>query len=131
MSWADCWQLELSPTKCSVMRLNPKQTATVAPTHTIRGYFLQVTVQRSDLGVSYDKHINYTSHVCRIVKKAAGRAKCILRCFIACDSLLLTRAFCAVVRPLQEESSIIWSPYYKNEINKIEAVQRFFHKCYW
>ena len=37
VSWADHWQLKLSPTKCSVMRLNPKRTATVAPTIQLGG----------------------------------------------------------------------------------------------
>ena len=129
VSWADHWQLKLSPTKCSVMRLNPKRTAIVAPTYTVGGYSLPVTTQCSDLGVSYDEHLGYTSHVSRIVKKAAGRARCILKCFTSRDSLLLTRAFCTFVRPLLEYSSIIWNPYYKNAINKIEAVQRSFTKA--
>jgi len=29
------WQLKLSPTKCSVMRLNPKRTTSVAHTYTV------------------------------------------------------------------------------------------------
>ena len=129
VSWADHWQLRLSPTKCSVMRLNPKRIDTVAPTYTVGGYSLPVSKQCSDLGVSYDEHLSYMSHVNRIVNKAAGRAKCILKCFTSRDSLLLTRAFCTFVRPLLEYSSTIWSPYYKNGINKIEAVQRFFTKA--
>ena len=32
------------------------------------------------------------------------------------------------MRPLLEFSSVIWSPYFKNEINKIESVQRSFTK---
>jgi hypothetical protein len=51
-----------------------------------------------------------------------------LKCFVSRDSVLLTRAFCTFVRPILEFSSIIWSPYYKNEIVKIEAVQRSFTK---
>ena len=42
--------------------------------------------------------------------------------------MLLTRAFCTFVRPLLEFSSVIWCPYFKNEINKIESVQRSFTK---
>jgi len=36
-SWAVHWQLKLSRTKCSVMRLNSKRTASVAHTYTVGG----------------------------------------------------------------------------------------------
>jgi len=69
-------------------------------------------------------------HVTRTVKKEAGRAKCILKCFTSGDSLLLTRAFYTFVRPILEYSSAIWSPYSRVEcINKIEVVQRIFTKA--
>jgi len=89
------------------MRLNPKQTASVALTYTVGGYSLPVTTQCSDLGVSYTEHLSYTSHISRIVNKAACRAKCILKCFTSLYSLLLTRAFCIFVQPLVEYSVII------------------------
>jgi hypothetical protein len=81
-------------------------------------------MQCTDLGVSYDIHLNLSSHVRRIVNKAASRAKCILKCFSSRNSLLLTRAFyaCLYVRPLLELASVVWSPYCKKEINQIEAV---------
>jgi len=34
---------------------------------------IPIVSQCTVLGVSYDNHINFKSHVCRIVKKAAGR----------------------------------------------------------
>jgi len=68
------------------------------------------------------------SHASKIVNKA-GRAKCIFMCFTSRGSLLLTRTFCTIVQPLLEYSPIIWSPNYKNGINKIEAVQRLFTKA--
>jgi len=41
-SWAVHGQLKLSPTKCSVMQLNPKQTASAAPTYTVGGTLYQL-----------------------------------------------------------------------------------------
>jgi len=68
-SFAIHWQLKLSPTKNSVMRLNSKRTASVTPTYTVRGCSLPVTTQCSDLRVSYYEHLSYTSHVSKIVDK--------------------------------------------------------------
>ena len=98
------------------------------PSYTVGAYCLPNVSQCTDLGVSYDNHLHFKSHVCSIVKKAAGRAKCILKCFSSRDKLLLARAFSTFVRPLLEFSSVIWCPYYINEIIKIEAVQRAFTK---
>jgi hypothetical protein len=128
-SWADQWQLKLSPSKCSVMRLVGNRSAsTQGPMYTVGACSLPIVSICTDLGVSYDNHLNFKSHISRIVRKAAGRAKCILKCFVSRDKLLLTRAFCTFVRPLLEFSSVIWCPYYINEIKKIETVQRTFTK---
>jgi len=44
-----------------------------------------------------------------------------------CDTLN-TKAFCVFVRPLLEYCCVIWNPMYKQDITKIEAVQRRFTK---
>jgi hypothetical protein len=96
------------------------------PSYNVGAYSLPIVYNCTDLGIYYDNNLCYKTHVSLVVKKAACRAKCILKCFISRDKLLLTRAFCTFVRPLLEFSSIIWCPHFKNEINMIEAVQRFF-----
>jgi Reverse transcriptase (RNA-dependent DNA polymerase) len=129
-AWADHWQLKLSPSKCSVMRITGNRNASLcpSPSYTVGACSLPIVLNCSDLGVSYDNHLNFKTHVSLICKKASSRTKCILKCFLSRDTLLLTRAFCTFVRPLLEFSSVIWSPYFKNEINKIESVQRSFTK---
>jgi len=81
-AWADHWQLKLSPLKCSVMRLTGNRLSShLGPSYTVGTHTLPSVSQYTVLGVSYDNHINFKSHVWRIVKKATGRAKCILKCF--------------------------------------------------
>ena len=46
-----------------------------------------------------------------------------------CDAHVLMSAFSVFVRPLLEYSSVIWSPFTKTEIGRIESVQRRFTKC--
>jgi len=96
------------------------------PLYTVGTHRLPIVSRCTDLGVSYDNHISFKSLVYRIVKKGAGRVKCILKCFSSRDKLLLARAFSTFVRPLLELSSVIWCPYDINEIKKIEAVHRTF-----
>ena len=63
-----------------------------------------------------------------MVAKASLRAKLILKCFRSRDTKLMTKAFCDFVRPILEYASVIWNPHYKNQITKIDGVQRFFCK---
>jgi len=105
--WAENWQLSLSASKCSVMRISSSRLVSDGPAYKVGVYTLPIVSQFTDLGVSYDDHLNFLPHISKIVKKAAGRSKCILKCFASRDKLLLTRAFCTFVRPLLEFSSII------------------------
>jgi hypothetical protein len=126
--WSDHWQLKLSPTKCTVMRIRASLAVCDLPDYHIGQVRLPVVAQCSDLGVSYDNCLSFKSHIDTMVKKAACRANLILKCFVTRDVLVLASAFCVFVRPLLEYCSIIWSPYTKRDIDRIEAVQRRFTK---
>ena len=83
----------------------------------------------TDLGVTYDnKKLKFGLHIDKIYSKAALRAKLILKCFQTRSSSVLLKAYCTFVRPLLEYASVIWNPYHKGDINKIESVQRYFTK---
>ena len=131
LEWSALWQLKLAPSKCTVMRIKPRATHSFscAPCYHIGSVRLPVISNCTDLGVSYDANLSFTSHISKIVAKASGRAKLILKCFSSRDPLLLMRAFCTFVRPLLEFSSIIWSPYTVSDINRVESVQRSFTKA--
>jgi ribonuclease P/MRP protein subunit RPP40 len=128
VSWANHWQLKLLPTKCTVMRLSLKRSVSDDPIYTIGDLLLPVVSQCTDLGVSYDSHLSFSSHIDKVINKASNRAKCILKCFSTSDSILLKDAFCTFVRQLLEYFAVIWCPRYKKDSNRIEAVQRSFIK---
>ena len=82
----------------------------------------------TDLGVTYHRKLSYTTHIDTIVAKVSLRSKLILRCFQSRDSGLLMHAFITIVRPILEYCSVVWSPAFKKDIVRIEAVQRRFTK---
>jgi len=87
----------------------------------------------TDLGVCYDDKLRFKPHIDQMVAKASLRAKLILKCFQSREIIsnlpkLLTKAFCVFVGPILEYANAIWNPHYKNQISKIEGVQRFFFK---
>jgi hypothetical protein len=79
-----------------------------------------------DLGVTIDRNLRFSIHICDIVKRAHQRAALILRCFKTRDHTVLVRAFNTYVRPLVEYCSPVWAPCYLGDIIKIESVQRKF-----
>jgi len=80
----------------------------------------------TDLGVTYYRKLSHAPHI--IVAKDSLRSKLVLRCFQSRDSGLLMHAFITSVRPILEYCSVVWSPAFKKDIVRIEAVQRRFTK---
>ena len=78
----------------------------------------------NDLGVRVDTKLRCDN----TVAKAHQRASLILRCFQCRDPVVLFRALVTFVRPILEHCLPVWSPVYKSDIGKIEAVQRRFTK---
>ena len=50
----------------------------------------------TDLGVTYDNRLRFSSHINKIVTKASLRAKLTIRCFQSRDPSLLITAFCVL-----------------------------------
>jgi len=79
----------------------------------------------NDLNVSHDLNFSFRpriNNIINIVAKASLRAKLILKCF---RSAVHLRPFCTFVRPVLEFSSVIWSPYYRIDIDTVEKGHRF------
>lgn len=119
--WADTWQLGISYKKCSALPVGSPNldrvfafgSNTVANVSCVR-----------DLGVLIDSNLSFAEHISHIVAKAHARACLIHKCFLSRDTSTLVRAFITYVRPLLEYCSCVWSPYLKNNIYKVESVQR-------
>jgi len=127
-SWSDHWQLTLSPSKCTVLHVVAADKCRARFPYTIAGYTLSVVESVTDFGITYDNKLKFGPHIDKVCSKASSRAKLILKCFQTRSPSILLKAYCTFVRPILEYASVVWSPYNKCDINKIEAVQRYFTK---
>jgi hypothetical protein len=123
--WASDWQLNISITKCAVLHLGRHN---LLYDYAIDGCPLPSVREIRDLGVKVDSRLCFSAHYAEIAAKAHQRAGLITRCFKSRDPHLLFRAFTVYVRPIIEYCSPVWSPVYKKDIFKLEAVQRRFTK---
>ncbi len=125
--WANKWQLSLSIDKCCILNVGHIDS-NIPVNLTLNNNFLPIVNSCRDLGVIVSSDLSPRLHINNIVLKANQRANMILRCFISRDINTLLRAFVVYVRPLLEFNSVVWSPYFKCDIDAVERVQRRFTK---
>ena len=123
--WAEMWQLPIAVSKCCTLHIG---NDTLCRPMCINSNILPVVNTCRDLGVLISSDLSPSVHIDGMVAKAHQRANAILRCFVSRDSRLLTRTYTVYVRPLLEHDCVTWSPHLKQDIDKIERVQRRYTK---
>ena len=112
----------ISVSNCSVVNIG-KIIVPLSSLH-IRNNVLNLTKIGTDLGITVTDDLKPRAHINSAVTKAHQRANAILRCFLSRNIDMLKRAFIVYVRPaLLEYNSVVWSPYYKQDIEATERVQ--------
>ena len=77
-----------------------------------------------DIGVKFDENLKFDKHIADIVGKANQRLGLIRRSFEFMDKKMFLLLYKALVRPILEYATVIWSPWLKKDIVAIEGVQR-------
>jgi len=119
------WQLSVSVSKCNLVTLG---RSLAHGKYYISDNQLPSCTQSRDLGIIVNSDLTPADHIQQITVKAHQRANSILRFFVSGNISLLVRAFLVYFRPFLQYNSVVWSPYLKQDIMKIEKVQRQFTK---
>ncbi|XP_068753947.1 uncharacterized protein [Montipora capricornis] len=110
--------------KCKVMRLTKKRQPLLS-NYSLDNSPLEEVKEFKDLGVTTTDNFNWNSHIDIIVSKANRMLGLIKRtCRGLDDTKTLRTLYCALVRSNVEYCSVVWSPYTKKNIEKVEKVQR-------
>ena len=80
----------------------------------------------NDLGIYISENLKWNKHVNYLYKIAQNSSYQILKSFKTSSASILTKLFKIYVRPKLGYNTLIWSPYLKKDIIKIESVQRKF-----
>ena len=94
--------------------------------HCVSGVELPVSVSVKDLGVLLCPGLKSTAHIDMICKRAYNFINMLFRCFKCCDANSLLVAYKAYVIPVLEYCSLVWTPHLLGDIDRLEAVQRYF-----
>ena len=119
-AWSKTWLLKFNALKCVVLKLRE----TLSYIYTLNGHDLKQVHEQRDLGVIISDDLHPWKHIQEITKKANQRIGMIRRCFSNITQRKISILYTTSVRPLLEYASVVWSPWYKTDIDLLEKVQK-------
>ena len=124
--WCHINRMPLNVSKCSIISFGRKHSLFHFG-YALGNQQLERVSTIKDLGVLIDTKLTFKDHVAYIVSKASSQLGFLFRFAKKFrDVYCLKALYCSIVRPTLEYSSVVWSPYYQNEVQRIEAIQRKF-----
>ena len=113
------------PKKCFTMHIDSKSTGSIIQaTYKMNDNILESKLELKDLGVIVDNHLPFSNNIAEIVNKANQIMGLIWRTFVFLDKRNFNLLYKSLVRLHIEYGNILWSPFWKSDINLIENVQR-------
>ena len=136
--WSDKMQMSFNPEKCHRLHLGksnnhhpyylPKIYATTETatsiSYTLYLHNLQDVQDEKDLGVYVDNSLNFKKHISQKISKANSMLYLIKNSFQHLDKNMFKLLYKSLVRPHLEYASCIWNPITKDDIIRLERVQR-------
>lgn len=80
--------------------------------------------QQTDLGVIVTDKLSWSAHVTKVVSKANQMLFIIRKSFQDLSATSFLKIYNAYIRPHLEFAVVVWSPLLKQDINRLEGVQR-------
>ena len=130
-SWVCEWEMSLSLPKCFVITFTNKFNKIYPKTdYNINGSVLQRVVEAKDLGIIFDSRLTFTIHTKKVKNKANKMLGFIRRNSKFLSAISLKTLYIALVRPITEYATPVWSPCHVTKDQTIESCQRKFVRMY-
>lgn len=118
--WAKKWGMRFNAQKCYI--LSTKNTSSYL--YSLGGVILQHVQQNTYLGVQISADLKWTTHIGNICRKAGSTLGFLRRNLRNCPKECRRLAFIALVRSRLEYSATVWDPYQKQDVERLEKIQR-------
>ena len=119
--WSNIWLLKFHPDKCVAMQLG---SSCLPCNYVMEGHTLEMSKCEKDLGVYIDNKLDFEKHIDEKIKKANKVLAIIRKTFTHMDAQIFCQLFKGLVRPHLEYAQSVWSPHNKNQVDRLEDVQR-------
>ena len=125
--WEGLWLLNFNIDKCKVLHIGKSNPLN---DYEFLGDILQTCDSEKDLGVTFNKKLNFNEHICTSISKAKSSLAWLLRNTISRDPYVMKTAYKQLVRHNVEYCCQVWAPNARHgnwrTILDIESVQRTF-----
>jgi len=122
--WSEIWQMEFNSAKCTCEHLQVTNKYNFIDTHyTLYGHTIQKVTNAKYLGITFDCHLSWKSHINTIAAKAYAALAFLWRNITFCPTEVKIHCYKTFVWPIMEYSATAWSPYTALNITKHEKVQ--------
>ena len=121
VKWSETWQMQFNFNKCKVMHVGRMNIKTV---YKMGGQELTQTDMERDLGVMVNGKLSASDQVVEARKKALRMLGAINKNVSYKSAEVITKLYCAFVRPHLEYCVQAWSPTYEKDCWLIERVQK-------
>ena len=119
--WSEKWLMKFNVSKCSIMSIG---RGNGPMNYTLNNIILERSYSVRDLGVQVSSNLQPREQ-CIIARNKANRILgFISRCVTNRSSEVILKLYLALVRPHLDYAVQFWSPYYRKDIDSLEAVQR-------
>ncbi len=119
-TWATDWGMKFNPKKCYILSIQ-KSTHYL---YTLCNTPLEHVQSNPYLGITLSHDMKWSTHIANITKKANSTLGFLRRNLRFCPQQCKKNAYLSLVRPILEYGCIIWDPYQKQDIDKLEKTQR-------
>lgn len=124
-TWAAKWQMSFNVSKCNIMFIGKVDKELIETVnYELSGGFIQRVECTKYLGVNIAESMKWDHHIQAIVNKAYKILGLIKMTLWNAPMKVKLLAYKTLVRPIIEYASEVWDPYFAQDIDKLEMVQR-------
>lgn len=115
--------MSFNAAKCHLLKITRKRTC-LKTHYYIGSTVLQQVSHHPYLGVELSSDLTWKNHIGMISGKAQKILNLLRRHLYNCNKEVKEKAFNSLVRPHLEYSSAVWDPYFNQDIQTLEKIQR-------
>ena len=123
VDWEQDWLMEFHPKKCQVIRVT-RARQPIETEYYLHGHQLETVDGAKYLGVTITQNMSWNTHISNTTSKANKILGLLKRNIKISSPQIKEKAYNSMVRPILEYGAVVWDPYTKTNINKVEMVQR-------
>ena len=116
--------MKFNPMKCYVVSISQYQDPKFSHIYTLCNTILEHHKDNPYLGVLISQDLSFTNHINNITGKANSTLGFLRRNLKHGPVSLKELAYVSLVRSKLEYASVVWDPYLKKDIDKLEMTQR-------